>query len=180
MNEQLKIKKSWLDYLFYKIGRQNYDFELCSLKKMPDGSTVSSEWKKYSQCIFLVDFNGSSDDKEAEKFFAQINQRQILPNEIVLDYDTEQPLTSLVKKLQTMKLLFHIFETGSRGYHVHIFFNRPFTREEKLKIIRYFQSDEQKSIDRTMISLEFIPHWKSGKIKERLVDGVERWVENVA
>lgn len=162
-------KKIWLDKLYYDIGKQNFDFELSGTFKRKDGIVGFSKWKKYSECIFPIDFDGTSEDWKKESFFKQINQRQILPNEIVIDLEEKESLPEIIKKLKELKLIFYIFSTGSRGYHIHIFFHEKYKPKEKLAIIKYCGGDEQKDGERVLIALEYANHWKSEKIKEKII-----------
>lgn len=164
----LRKKKAWLDFLFYDIGLQNNDFALAGTFKKTDGTIGFSKWRKFSDCIFPIDFDGTADDWKKQKFFNQINQRQILPTEIVLDIETKEGINDIIQKLKDLKLIYYIFDTGSRGYHIHIFFKELFTSEEKLALIKHFGADEMKDKERVLIALEYAPHWKSGKLKERL------------
>jgi hypothetical protein len=149
-------KESWLSYLFYELGGQNCDFELQILEK--DGKR--SKRKKYSEVCF------DSENRWNKWFISKVNQRQILPFEIVLDFEDKERLPLTVKELQELKIIFYVFSTGSRGYHVHTFYNKNLSEQEKLKIIKHFLADTQLASNRHMIALEFAPHWKSGKIKE--------------
>ena len=110
-------KKEWLDHLYYDVGRQQYDFELCGLKKIGE-ETISTKWKKYSEVCFPLNPN---EDWKIE----WVNNRTILPNEIVLDIENPDlnNLLSVIKKLRDKTENFKLFGTGSRGYHIHIFFN---------------------------------------------------------
>jgi len=164
-------KKAQLDNLFYDVGKQQYDFWLCGTWKKGE-ETMFSKWKKYSECIFPVDFDGTSNDWKDTQFLKQINQRQILPIEVVLDLEEKEQLPAIAKTLTEWKVKFKIFSTGSRGYHIHIFFKEELTEQTKLKIIKFFGADEQKAGNKTMIALENTPHWKSGKIKQEVgIDG---------
>ena len=156
-------KKEWLDKLYYVIGRQQYDFALCGLK-LKDGEVKSTKWKTYRNVCFPL-------NPEENYKLNWINQRQILPCEVVLDLETKETLPKITSKLTELGYIFYVFQTGSRGYHVHVFFNRDLTEEEKLQIIKYFGADTQKSSKRTMIALEFSEHYKSGKIKDLIEDG---------
>lgn len=158
-------KKSWLDYLFYKIGAQEYDYYLCGLKKLSDGTVKSTKWKKYSECVFPIDFDGTCNDWKTKKFFKQINQRQILPNEVVLDLETEENITKIIRELKTFGCPFYVFSTQSKGSHISLFMKEELTEKEKFQIIKYFGADEQKASKKTMIALEYVPHWKSNKEK---------------
>jgi len=170
MNEiEFKNKKTWLDFLYYNIGKQNLDFELAGTFRKKDGEVGFSKWKKYSECIFPINFDGTSDNWKEQKFFEQINQRQILQNEIVIDLEEKKTIFEVIKKLDKLRLKYYIFDTKSRGYHIHIFFNEKFSSKEKLAIIKHCWGDEQKDGERCLISCEYSPHWKSGKIKEKYI-----------
>ena len=151
-------KKGWLDYLFYKIGKQQYDFKLCGLQKTED-RVKATKWRKFSEVIFPIDVNEDWKIKH-------INNREILPNEVVLDLEDKKQYPKVIERLKEIGWEFYAYETGSRGHHIHIFFNRAMTSEEKLKIIKEFGADEQKASNSCMIALENCPHWKTGKIKE--------------
>lgn len=151
-------KKEWLDYLFYKIGKQKYDFRLNGLIKTEDGAK-STKWKRYSEICFTI--NPWEDYK-----IEWVNNRDILPIEVVIDLEDANLLEVVKKKLIENEIKpFYIFSTGSRGYHIHIFYGRELTQKEKLAIIKYFYGDEQKA-GKTCIALEYAKHWKSGKEKE--------------
>ncbi len=152
-------KFEFLNKLFYEVGNQSYDFELQILEQ--EGRR--SKRKKFSQICFDLE------NKNNKWFLEKCNQRQILPIEVVLDLEEKEKLKPIIEELQQLKIKFYAFSTGSRGYHIHIFFNREISEQEKLKIIRHYGTDPQLSSKRHMVALEFAPHWKSGKIKD-LVD----------
>lgn len=162
--------KSWLDNLYYQIGKQQHDFYIqWSDKEGVEvaGNKVShGKWKKYSEICF------DPENKKNQWFLEHCNQRQILPIEVVLDLEERNQLASVIEKLREFKIKFYCFDTGSRGFHVHIFFNRILTAKEKLSIINYFGADPQKASEKCLIALEFAPHWKSGKIKELVEDSI--------
>jgi len=155
-------KKRFLDYLFYEIGKQQYDFELCGTY----GDKQFTKWKRYSEAIFPIDFDGTSKNWKEQNFFSQINQRQILPIEVVLDLEEKSQLKPTIKKLKKWNWNYYVFSTGSRGYHIHLFFEKEINPKEKLWIIQKSGADTQKAGKRCLISLEFAKHWKSGEIKE--------------
>ena len=161
------MKKSILDNLYYHLGKQNFDFFLCGTY-MKNNEKQFTKWKKYSECIFLINFDGTSEYWKEQQFFNQINQRQIFPNEVVLDLEEKKQLPNIIKKLKEWKIIFKVYSTGSRGYHIHCWFNKKINEKEKSIIINYFKTDIQKSSKKTMIALENVPHWKSGKIKEEI------------
>ena len=151
-------KKAFLDYLFYEVGQQRYDFYLQCSKD----NGVKTKWKRYSEIFF------DSDNPKNKWFIENCNQRQILPCEIVLDLEDKERLTLILEELKQLTIYFYAYDTGSRGMHIHLFFNRDMTTQEKLAIIRHFGADEQKAVEKTLIALENAIHWKSGKIKEEL------------
>src|SRR3989344_539455 len=95
--------KPWLDYLYYNIGKQQYDFELQILEK--EGRI--SKRKKYSEICFDID------NKNNQWFIKKCNQRQILPNEIVLDLESKDQFNPIIKELKEMNIIFYVFSTGS-------------------------------------------------------------------
>lgn len=171
MEEDLS-KKAWLDYLYYEIGKQRYDFKLCGLKLIKSDSEpdqiIFTKWKPYSEVCFNL-------NPEEDYKIEWVNNREILPNEIVLDIDDysrtscNMKLKEVVTKLK--KLLFknfYIYDTGSKGYHIHIFSISTITKEDKRFLIKYFGTDLLKM--NGMIALEHCPHWKTGVIKKRGFD----------
>jgi len=148
--------KGWLDYLYYKVGKQQTDFFLQYSRK----DSIHTKWEKYSEVCF--DF----ENPRNRWFLEHVNQRQILPNEVVLDLEDKNQLPPITQKLKAWGLVFYVFATSSRGYHINIFFDRELSESEKLSIISNFGADLQKSSNKTLIALEFAKHWKSGQTKE--------------
>jgi len=160
-------KKSWLDHLYYDIGKQNFNLFVCGLWKDEQGNTKSTKWKRYSEAVFPIDFDGTCDEYSKQKFFRQINQRQIFPNEILLDLEEPDRLNEVTKKLDSWNVKFEVYTAG-KGFHIDIWFPKPLTEKQKLRIIKFFKCDEQKASGKTMIALEFEEHWKSNKIKQEI------------
>ena len=153
-------KKEYLDYLFYEVGQQRYDFYLQYSKE----NGIKTKWKRYSEVCFDV-------DKPENKWFIEnCNQRQILPCEVVLDLEEKEQLKPILEELKTLDVYYSVYETGSRGYHIHIFFDRDLTTHEKLAIIRHYKADEMKAVEKCLIALENATHWKSGKLKKEVID----------
>ena len=151
-------KKEWLDKLYYDYGKQQYDFELCGMfKKGKD--VIVSKWKKYSEIVMPLDSN------QSEQLW-KINNRTILPNEIVLDIENPKMYPAIFNELMKRGFKFLAYKTGSKGYHIHIFFRKGFQEISKTYFINKFGADVLKAGKRTMIALEFCPHWKTGKPKE--------------
>lgn len=160
-------KKEWLDYLYYILGKQQFDFYLCGLWKNREGDIKATKWKKYSEICF--ELNPWELDK-----IKWVNQRQVFPNELVLDIEEPSEMPSIVAMLKKDKIFFKCYSTGSRGYHIHLFFIDKLTEEEKLFYIKKFGVDQQKAYSKTMIALENCPHWKTGKLKEEVKDGIKQ------
>jgi len=157
-------KKSWLDYLYYKIGKQNCDFYLQYSEK----EGIKTKWRRYSEVCF---------DYETPKnmwFLERVNQRQILPNEIVLDLEEKEQLLPSVNLLDKLSWSYYVFSTGSRGFHIHIFFNKSLSVQDKKGVVEFFGADIMKIGEKTLIALEYSNHWKSRKQKApwRKEDGV--------
>lgn len=153
-------KKEWLDILYYDFGKQKHDFRISGLFKKGN-EVISTKWKKYSKVCFPLN---PWDYKKLNK----INNREILLNEVVVDLEEKKFLRPVIKKLKELKFKFSIFNTHSRGYHIHIWFNKPLGFEEKNLLIKRFLGDEQKAYQGTTIALEYAKHWKSGKIVEEV------------
>jgi DNA primase catalytic subunit len=71
--------------------------------------------------------------------------------------------------------------TGSRGYHIHIFWYQ-YALLDKLsregirgKIISMFKADVLKSSDKVMIAVEGMPHWKTGNMKKLVRQYPKTW-----
>lgn len=160
-------KKSWLDKVYYDIGKQQDDFFVAGTYKK-NGEIGFSKWKKFSDAVFPIDFDGTCEEWKKQKFFEQINQRQILSHEVVLDLEERDSMSGIVKDLKKKKIEFSVWDTGSKGYHIHMFYDKELKEEEKLAIIKYYKADEMKSGPKVLIALESEKHWKSGKIKKEI------------
>ena len=148
-------KKGWLDYLYYFVGRQQYDFFL----QFSEKEGIKTKWKKYSEVCF--DF----ENPKNKWFIENCNQRQILPVEVVLDLEEKDSLGGIIEELKSWNVIFYVWDTGSRGYHINLYFKRELNQKQKQAIIEYFGADVQKSYEKTLIALENSKHWKSGKLK---------------
>lgn len=160
---------SYLDYLYYKIGKQAVDFELQQQEK--DG--FMSKRRKYSEIGF----------KKDQYWLPRVNARTIMSNEIVLDLDPfpEESSDSFKERIERTKKevlkekpdYWGIFQSN-RGVHIHLWYNKMFNwnyeKRKKCRIffINKYGADLAKSSERVTISLEFKNHWKSGKIKEMI------------
>jgi len=141
-------RKSLLDRVYYKIGKQKYNFEVCTLY-----GSFGTEWKPY--LLAQAD----------ESLMRVVNNRTILPNEIVLDIEDPEFFEDIFELIKKEFEYYHAYRTGSRGYHIHLFFDRDLSKDEKLLVIQKYGCDETKANQRSMIALEGCPHWKTGNIK---------------
>jgi len=153
-----KIKKEFLDNLYYEKGKQQFDFDVCSLYKDKEGNSKSRwKWGHYSEIGFDVEKN--------KRKFNQINCRAIFPNEVVIDLETKEDIESILKELEKSGFYYECYETGSRGFHIHLWFDEEISSEDKEKFILIFKGDTMKKSDRNVIALENYPHWKTGRVK---------------
>jgi len=143
-------KKQWLDKLYYEIGKQQFNFELCCLTK--EGS--KSKWKKYL------------DVQSDEKFLEKANNRSIFPNEVAIDLEDPKLFVPVFEKIKRDFKFYSAYKTGSRGYHINLFFDKELDPKQKLIIIKKYAGDTQKASKRCMLALENCPHWKTGNPKE--------------
>ena len=156
MQSQIPQIKPWLDFLYYKVGNGQFDFYL----QYSEQEGIKTKWKKYSEVCF--DF----ENPKSQWFLSKVNQRQILPCEVVLDLESQEELQPVLNALNPLGLNLYVYSTGSRGFHIHIFFKQILSSEQKTAIIKHFGADTMKAGDKCLIALEFAPHWKSGKIKQ--------------
>lgn len=179
-------KNALLARIYYQIGRQTTDFAVQHSRK--EGDRVI--WTTRHSFLSL----------EPDSWIVeQCNHRQILQNEIILDFDRPIPVLTALEdpEIKTvLELLDHddlrycIYHTGSKGLHIHIY-NNTLAQKNKAQreafrqqyITEVFRStrniqniDLQKANDSTMIALEYVPHWKTGQPKILLLNhGVEEW-----
>ena len=149
----MQNKKIFLDNLHYnkKLDNQGGNLEICYTYEK-DGVKKFSQWKKYLDC----------DDQ----FISKADNRSILPNEVVMDLEEPERVDEVLKEIKKDFKYYSAYKTGSKGYHIHIWFNGILTPEEKTIIIRKYKCDEQKATKRCLIALENCPHWKTGNLKE--------------
>lgn len=163
----MNSKKAFLDNLYYDVGKQNYDFFVAGTYKKK-GEKLFSKWKKYSEAVFPIEVDGTCDEWQVQKFFEQINQRQILPIEVVLDIEEKEQVNPIIKKIEKWAWEVSIWATGSRGYHIHMIFKEELNREEKEAIVKKLGTDIQKCSEKCLIALENCPHWKTGNPKTEI------------
>lgn len=114
-----------------------------------------AKWKKWSEC--------SDEEKE------QANLRQIFPKEVVLDFEDKNllTLTKAKEKLKEKDWSYNLFDSGSRGFHVHLLFyglnQKSLEVRNRIRkaIIKEFNSDETKSSEATLVARFDKPHFKT-------------------
>jgi len=147
----------YLDKLFYEIGKQLYNFELQQQKR----GGFFSKRRKYSDVGFSKNM-----------WLIGANARTILGNELCLDFDPPfEHLETAVAQLKNKWDTVNVFDSGSRGVHIHVFDKRiekmsyDYREELRQYWIKKYGADAQKSSERTTIALEYAPHWKTGRLK---------------
>lgn len=151
-------KKNFLDLLYERFG----DFCVASLY-----------YKDKVCCNKFLKWYFYSDIRNT-KLVDLINNRTIFDVEIVLDLDDKDKFSDVIKQLNQDSLNYYVFHSGHKGYHIHLFFPelRDFSVEErkefKKNLIKKYSCDLRKSSERTMISLEHFPHFKTNRPKQLL------------
>ena len=146
------------------------DFKVAYAFKNSEGDMI---WSKHKSVMQLW-------QEENWWMLSKVNNRTILPNEIILDIDddTERKRLNKLKKINTFlefSGVYHkMYFTGSKGYHVHILLNKELTPDERKFYTKKFKVDELKISTRVMIALEFAPHWKTGRQKTEITNKLFR------
>lgn len=183
------LKNHLLAKLYYDVGKQSTDLDLQHSHRQEDGEV---SWTKRRSFLTL---NPSAD----QWFIERCNHRQILKNEIILDFDRPIPPDKLLEDYDVKRIIaklieddyrFSVFHSGSKGVHIHIFNDWliPSLRAEReqfrTQLIKYYQRlfvvglDLQKASDSCMIALEHTPHWKTGNTKTLIYNhNVTAWTD---
>lgn len=150
-------KKEWIDFLHYTKDSQQGNLEFSYLTK------EGSKWKKWKSYLEV---------QENEKFIEQTNNRSILPNECVIDIESKENLSEIIEKVKRDFEHYSIYDTGSKGVHIHLWFNAPLSVDEKQRIIKRYNGDSQKAGARTLIALDGCncSHWKTGNPKKIITE----------
>lgn len=164
--------KAWLDFLYYEVGKQGFDFSLAKSYIAKNGEKKFSKWVPYMQA------------QEDPKFMAEAKHRQPLDIEVIIDIDpikdeTPEQIKSryeeCITKLRRAGHEFKAYNTGSRGYHIHLIFlelrlmSKQRREEFKEYFIEIYGGEIGKKIERCMIAIEHSEHWKTGN-KKKLID----------
>lgn len=157
--------KRELDELFYKTGKQICNFSICT--KFNNGGW--SKWIPYLEAQLKP------------SIWRGANNRQILFNEIVLDYDRtpdesadeiKARVMMITRKLDKEGYAYRAYFTGSKGYHIHLVFRELFLLSKierkniKEQFIEKYNAEKLKGSERVMIAMENTPHFRTGNKKE--------------
>jgi hypothetical protein len=160
--KQMKAKRI-IDMLYYEIGKQGTNFRLCLTFLDNNKEVRFSKWKPYSAA------------QEDENFISNCNQREIMFHEIVFDLDNVsiKEYNELIDQLEKENIAYAAFMTQSkRAMHIHTYWRKiacmPKYRREMIRehILRKFNCDPALKSDSHLIPIEFLPHWKTGEIKQ--------------
>lgn len=158
--KELNRQIGYLQYLCNKYG----DFKVAKAWKDINDNVHWTKHRSVLECQY---------SNEGIGFLGTVNNRTILSPEIVLDIDKdpEKNLPKILKGLDELNYHYQVFFSGSRGYHIHLFFydlpNYTKYRRGDLRLffINKFKCDAMKKSEGSMIALEYAPHWKTGQIK---------------
>lgn len=139
------------------------------LKK--DGEMIWSKHREVLECW---------ESEKGIEWLGLVNNRQILPCEIVFDLDynpTLEQVNHICDKLDALDENYIAYFTGSKGYHIHIKdrmlalmdkHNKEKYRLKLMKACSNIGADLHKKSENVMIALEDAPHWKTGKLKTEI------------
>ena len=101
--------------------------------------------------------------------YMRANLRTLFDDEIVLDYENKVDAYYWIQKLKEKGYNFSVWDSGSRGIHVHIYITQLATLNEnerikyREKFIEKYGGDMSKKSG--WLALEWRPHFKTGNIK---------------
>lgn len=160
-------RKDWLDFLYYDVGKQWTDY-WTTYTYIVQGQVRFTKWKRYLEV------------QEKPELWQKVNQRTLLINEIVLDYEGSwSEYQKIIKSLQKAHMEFRAYSTAEhRAQHIHLFFGLDFAKlpdhrreEYRRAFIRKYGCDAMLAGRKHMIPLEHFAHWKTGQGKELIANG---------
>jgi len=174
-------KQDFLWYIFNNLGCR--ELTLAYSYKDKDDNLRFSKWLKYEE---LEKYNPNDYIESVyctkQQFIEKVSHRSVLDIEILMDIDDKgkyktikNKAIAICKKLKGKKIDYVCSFTGSKSYHISIlipeFRNIQKEQLRQIKQLRLnkFNVDTQKSSVRSMIALEGEHHYKSGKIKEKVL-----------
>ena len=101
----------------------------------------------------------------------KVNLRRLFSNEVVLDLEDKSQLDNCLQKLNEHNWSYRVWDTGSRGYHIHLLFEG--LEKEHLEVrnrfrkfvISEFEADESVASESHAIAMEDKIHFKTQKSK---------------
>lgn len=170
LNKEQKKRAGHLQRLANKYG----DFKIA--KAWRDEQNNEQKWTKHHSVLACWESD------EGIAFLAEANNREPVINEIILDFDNgekeEEIVNGACKWLEEMECQYQLYFSGSRGFHIHLkipkwVINDKFTDEDRWNaravissiLNRKFGTDPLKKNRHSMIAIENVPHWKTGKKK---------------
>lgn len=162
---QDRNKKAFLDLLNNSMPFASKDGNL-EVAILDRARQRSSRWRSWWEI------------RDNQWWIEHANQRLVGLPEVVFDFDPEPGETraEFLARVQDQTKehtgdgrLLGVFETGSRGAHVHVLVpalvDHPRRELVKKWLLKRAGADTQKAADRTMIAMENSEHWKTGKPK---------------
>lgn len=145
------------------LANKHGDFKVSQTFKNTKGELC---WTKHHSVLELWE-KGTKGIEKLDK----INNRQILPNETIFDFDdqpTIEKVNTLCDWLENKNIHYTAYHTGSRGYHVHILSHRPIPQKIKEHFLNKYKCDTMKASPNVLIALEGSPHYKTGNTKKEI------------
>jgi hypothetical protein len=134
--------------------KENGDFFIHYIK---ENKPVWNKWILYS--------TATEEQKETA------NLRQLAQCELLLDIEDPKELAKTVKDVRQDFKSFTVWKTGSRGCHISILIPKlkelPEEEREQIRLffIKKYNCDTTKKSDKTLVALEYAPHFKTGNHK---------------
>lgn len=173
------------EYLFCDVNPENKvlylqtlcnrygDFRVFRTHRNNNNEIKFSRWRSVLECW---------ESKEGLKWLKTVNNREILPIEIVLDIDENvniDRVNRICDKLEKYGVHHTAYFSGSKGYHIHILSYKlgEYTKRQRemirTVILEKLNCDPQKKSEHGTIAIECCPHWRTGRKKSvvRYFDG---------
>lgn len=139
-------------------------------------------WKKYTErtiapCEVVLDYDGFTCKRcksEVNELTCPICHRKY--TKMQFKRNMKIMINSVIKQLDDENYKYRLYETGGRGYHIHMIFpmlnfcEGRIRQQAKTDIIKKFNGELMKATNRVMITMEGSKHRKSGKPKKLLIE----------
>ena len=158
------------------------DLRIACSWQTPNG-LIFSKWYKYHKLLQYPRTTYLPDIKmQRQQFIDKASHRTVLDIELLIDVDEvgkfksiRNKAISICKKLNAANIAYSCHFTGSKSYHISIIVPqlRGCKHYEAMdirgKLLKHLGADIQKASSNSMIAMEGEPHYKSGKIKEKVL-----------